>query len=198
MEDDRRERWNSRYRNGNNHHKVPSPIFLKETAPLQPGKALDLAAGTGHNAMALASRGWEVTAVDFSDVAIEAGKAMAAEAGLSIHGVIADVRSYDPEPQSFDLVTICYFHPGTELLALVLQKAQKALKHEGTLLVIGHDAKNTLGGPQNQELLYTPQKLTALLAGMEIIKAESQRHPSGYDTDGAPVQVDCVVTAKKR
>jgi 2-polyprenyl-3-methyl-5-hydroxy-6-metoxy-1,4-benzoquinol methylase len=66
--DAERERWNRRYATGDRVHALamPSEFLVAEVADLAPGAALDLACGTGRNAVWLAQRGWRVTAVDFS------------------------------------------------------------------------------------------------------------------------------------
>ena len=56
----------------------PNQFVAAECADLAPGRAVDLAAGEGRNAIWLAGRGWAVTAVDFSSVALERGRRLAA------------------------------------------------------------------------------------------------------------------------
>ncbi len=65
-----RQKWNKKYR-GNSEPRTPSDIVIKYHSLAPPGIALDLAAGTGRNALYLAERGFEVDAVDISDVAID-------------------------------------------------------------------------------------------------------------------------------
>src|ERR1700712_1041252 len=57
---------------------TPNQFVAAELAALPPGRALDLACGEGRNALWLADRGWQVTAVDFSRVALDKGRALAA------------------------------------------------------------------------------------------------------------------------
>lgn len=71
-----------------------------ELADLAPGRAIDVAAGEGRNSIWLAGRGWDVTAVDFSEVGLDKGRALAArheqDGDLHIEWVRADVLEYDP------------------------------------------------------------------------------------------------------
>lgn len=60
---------------------------------LPPARALDMGCGTGGNAMWLAARGWQVTAVDFSEVAIKKAKQYAAERGIEVSFVAADAAN---------------------------------------------------------------------------------------------------------
>ncbi|PLW74405.1 class I SAM-dependent methyltransferase, partial [Streptomyces sp. DJ] len=56
----------------------PNRWLVREVEDLAPGRALDLAAGEGRNALWLADRGWRVTAVDFSRTALDRGRRLAA------------------------------------------------------------------------------------------------------------------------
>ncbi len=69
-----------------------------------PGFALDLGSGPGIHAIALARRGWKVTAVDISPGAIRMASRFAQEAGVKIDFRNADVLSFHPDTSSFDLV----------------------------------------------------------------------------------------------
>src|SRR5690348_14293140 len=84
----------------------PNRFVVQEVAGLPPGRALDLAAGEGRNAVWLAERGWAVTAVDFSAVGLDKARRLAAERGVEAGWVVADVLEYVPEPGAYDLVLI--------------------------------------------------------------------------------------------
>ncbi len=144
----------------------------QETADLAPGRALDLACGEGRNALWLAERGWRVTGVDFSPVAI--CKAVQTEAASGprpapVAWMCADATTFRADGQ-FDLVLIIYLHvPPLERRA-ALAGAVAALAPGGVLLVIGHDASNIehgTGGPQNPDVLYTAADLAFDLAALD-------------------------------
>ena len=90
----------------------PNQFVESELKGLRPGRALDLAAGEGRNAIWLAEQGWEVTAADFSLVGVDKGRAALAQRpggrDLHVEWVHADVVEYDPAPVPFDLVLIAY------------------------------------------------------------------------------------------
>jgi SAM-dependent methyltransferase len=88
----------------------PNQFFAAEVADLPTGRGLDLGTGEGRNAMWLANQGWEVTAVDFSAVAIDKARAIAESRGLSVTWVVADMSDYIPDAGSFDLVALVYLH----------------------------------------------------------------------------------------
>ena len=84
------EAWDERYADSELVWSVePNQFVAAECADLPPGRALDLAAGEGRNSIWLARRGWDVTAVDFSQAGLDKGRRLAGE--LEIEWVCADV-----------------------------------------------------------------------------------------------------------
>ena len=69
----------------------PNRFLVAETAGLTPGRALDLACGEGRNAVWLARRGWQVTGVDYSEVAIEKARRLASARKANVDWVVADL-----------------------------------------------------------------------------------------------------------
>ncbi|MDQ3421899.1 MAG: methyltransferase domain-containing protein, partial [Actinomycetota bacterium] len=90
----------------------PNATVEEIVGQLPPGRALDLGAGEGRHAVWLAQRGWRVTAVDFSEVGIERGRAHAR--GAAVDWVVHDVRRWrPPTASSYDLVLLAYLHLDT-------------------------------------------------------------------------------------
>jgi tellurite methyltransferase len=87
---------------------TPSPLLVEVAELLPPGRALDLACGTGRHALYLARLGWRVTAVDASSVAI--AKLRQRAGALAIDARVADLeaRQFPIESNAYDL--ICDFH----------------------------------------------------------------------------------------
>jgi len=174
-------------------------FVVAELADLSPGRALDLACGEGRNAIWLAARGWRVTAVDFSAVAVGRGRELAASAGVTVDWVVADVVTHRPEPEAFDLVLIAYLQLPAAELALVLSHAVCALAVGGELLVVGHDRTNLtdgVGGPQVPEILHTPEEVVAGLGGLVVRRAERVRRPVQLET-GTTDAIDTLVRAQR-
>ena len=73
--------WDERYRQGETADASPHPLVVDLVSKLKPGRALDVACGLGRHALWLAGRGWKVTAVDSSRVAIEVQRRRSAEQG---------------------------------------------------------------------------------------------------------------------
>lgn len=69
----------------------PNRFLVAEVGALSPGRALDLACGSGRNAVWLAQQGWSVVAADFADVALERAGGLAAERGVDVEWVEADL-----------------------------------------------------------------------------------------------------------
>jgi SAM-dependent methyltransferase len=170
-----REDWDKRYASVENLWAVkPNRFLVAEVGDLDPGRALDLACGEGQNAIWLATLGWEVTGVDYSEVAISKARARAARDGVRVDFLCADLLSYEPELAAFELVLLLYFHIPAEERRQVLAKAAAALAPGGTFLAIGHDRTNLtngVGGPSDPDLLCTPDELASELPGLEIEKA---------------------------
>ncbi|MDR3084227.1 MAG: class I SAM-dependent methyltransferase [Streptomyces sp.] len=188
----------------------PNRWVVRETADLQPGRALDLAAGEGRNALWLASRGWRVTAVDFSGAALDRGRQLAAaqpaEVADRLTWVRADVRTHQPDPGAFDLVVVAYLHLPADQRRTALRHAAQALAPSGTLLVVGHDTTNLtagVGGPQDPRVLFTPDDVLADLgpgqgAGLEPVRAERVRRPVAQGPDkGTADAIDALVRLRR-
>ncbi|MER5336635.1 class I SAM-dependent methyltransferase [Micromonospora sp. NPDC002717] len=177
----------------------PNRFVVEETADLPPGRALDLAAGEGRNAVWLAERGWRVTAVDFSAVAVRRGQDLARERGVDIDWQVADVTTYRPEAGAYDLVLIAYLHLPRPDLATVLRHAATSVRPGGSFVLVAHDLANLTadtGGPQDPAVLPTPEMVVAELPGMQISRAETARRPVrvGDETVDA---LDTVVAATR-
>ena len=175
----------------------PNQFVVAELQDLAPGRALDVAAGEGRNAVWLASQGWQVTAVDFSAAGLDKGRRLAQARSVAVDWVHADVRDYQPEAASFQLVLIAYLHLRESELDAVLRRAATALTPGGVLLVVGHDVTNLsegTGGPPDPTVLYTPESITRSLAGLTVVRAERVRR-SVATADGHREAIDTLVRA---
>lgn len=103
--------WDERYRSGTHDHKDPSPLLVTAIKNLTPGRALDLACGTGRHALFLAQHGWQVTAVDSSGAGIEIMQERAREMSVTIDALVADLAAgeFRIKPEAFDLICVFYY-----------------------------------------------------------------------------------------
>lgn len=104
-------KWAKRQREGELANDRPHPLVTHFDAQLKPGRALDVACGTGRNALYLAELGWQVTAVDSSKVAIEILTERARELGVQVDARVADLETgeFTIEPDSYDLIVNCCY-----------------------------------------------------------------------------------------
>jgi ubiquinone/menaquinone biosynthesis C-methylase UbiE len=195
------QQWAERYSGAEFEWKTePNQFVAAELADLPPGRALDLAAGEGRNSVWLAERGWQLTAVDFSQVGLAKGRKLSAMRGVRdglIDWVVADLRDYQPPARAFDLVLIAYVQVGADLRRTVLARAAAALAPGGTLFIVGHDLSNLTegtGGPQDPAVLYTAEALRAELPGLTVRRAERVSRVVRKD-DGEAIAVDTLVRA---
>jgi len=177
----------------------PNRFLAEETEDLPPGRALDLGAGEGRNAIWLASRGWQVTAVDYAEIGLEKGRRIATERGVEVDWICSDLVHWMPKPESSDLVLVIYMHLPANEMRTVVSRAQNAVAPGGVFLLIGHDRSNLdqgHGGPQDPAVLYTADDVVSLLPDLAIENAETRRREVA--TDGGVVHaIDCLVRAHR-
>ena len=177
----------------------PNAVVVEQVTALPRGRALDLACGEGRNAHWLATRGWEVTGLDYSAVALDKARRVAAEAPRSVRERldyrVADVTESDLGGE-YDLVLMIYLHLAPEDRLRVVNRAISALKPDGILMILGHDAVNLsqgVGGPQDIEILYTPDDLVTMLDGRLNVDVAERRF---RETD-AGTAIDALVVAHR-
>ena len=119
----------------------PNAHLLAEAADLRPGLALDAGAGHGAESLWLATRGWRVTAVDFSTAALEHARSTADGLGAEVAGRIAwveaDLATWAPPTGRYDLVACLYVHVAGSVPEMVRRLAA-GIAPGGTLLLVGH------------------------------------------------------------
>ena len=171
---DMRSLWDARYEAKGALWGAEPNQFLAEIAEvLEPGTALDLGCGQGRNSLWLASRGFEVTGLDLSSVAIEQAKAVAAELDLDASFESVDLTTWDPAGRVWDLVVLTYLHLSHERRPVVHAAARRAVAPGGRLVVIAHhldNFENGVGGPPVPELLFTEQQLAGDFSNLKILR----------------------------
>ena len=153
--------------------------------------------GPGRNSLWLAAKGWTMTLLDASRVALTQAEAHAKEAGVRIETVHGDVLGWQPTSASYDLVPVANLHPGTEALSKVLAAAADALIVGGHLFVVGHDVTN-LGrhGPPDPDRLLSLGRLSEALPATVSIEVLDLRHRDpDHGTAADPESPDVAVLA---
>lgn len=177
----------------------PNGSLVVEVSDLTPGRALDIGCGEGADAIWLAERGWNVTAVDISPTAVARAADAAANAQVDVTFLAADVLRDPPEAASFDLVSIQYpalLHTaGAEALRALFE----AVAPGGVMLIVGHD----LSGPHGESHRHrfaeyaSLDTLTALVPDDFDIEVNEVR-PRPNPPQGTHHSDDVVLRARRR
>ena len=173
-----RRKWDARYRNGAYEARPHPSAFLEECAALLPwrGRALDLACGTGRNALFLAERGLVVDAVDISAVALARGRERAGD--LPIHWLEADLDDGFDSTETYDVIVNIRFVNLRLLHSLVTK-----LRPGGVLLVEQHlQSSQAVAGPRNPAFRVAAGTLRTLAKSLVVERMEEGLFE---DPDGA-------------
>src|SRR5450631_1775086 len=192
--------WDDRYRSaGQLWSGQPNPQFAAQAADLIPGEALEAGCGEGADAIWLARRGWTVTAVDVSAVALErgAGAARAADeaAGDDVARRITwqreDLLTWVPEPERFDLVSAQFMHFPPAELAAFHQGLAAAVRPGGTMLLIAHHPEDLHAMRKGRpDLFWHAEDIAASLdPGRWEVRVAEGAGRSAEDFDGQQVMV---------
>lgn len=132
--------WDHRYAGDPMWSGNPNGSLVAEAAQLPPGRALDVGAGEGGDAIWLAERGWTVTASDISSRALDRVRAEAMRRGLPVTCRQADANAWEPFARgAFDLVTASYASIPRTPDRRGVHNILDAVAPGGTLIVISHD-----------------------------------------------------------
>ncbi|RYP88259.1 class I SAM-dependent methyltransferase [Nocardioides guangzhouensis] len=196
--------WNQRYADKELvWSATPNQFVAAELADLAPGRALDLAAGEGRNALWLASLGWDVTAVDFAQAGLDKGRAV--ESSLAsdhrVTWVCADVLTWEPDGP-YDLVVLAYLQLPADERRTAVRRAVGALRRGGTFFLVAHDTSNLTegtGGPQDASVLMTAEDVLGDLADHDVEVVTAGRFGRAVAGAGETLTAwDAVVRAVRR
>ena len=186
------DKWNAVYLAGKHDRNQPARV-LKDYAHLLPevGKALDLACGTGANAIFLAQHGLQTSAWDISEQAIKRLNETANLLHLNIYTDVRDVIAKPPEADMFDVIVVSYFLD-RGLMPLLI----KALRNGGLLFYQTFiKEKVDDSGPHNPDYRLDANELLRLFAGSHIIY---YREEGSVGRTGMGLRNEAVLVAQKR
>jgi len=151
--------WDERYRAEGVKHSTPTPLLVETASKLKPGRALDLACGTGRNAIWLAEHGWKVTAVDGSAPAIE----ILQQQCPPVDARVADLEHHEfPMAEgSWDLIVVAYY-----LQRDLFETVKRGVKPGGVALVIVHMVEP---GHEQSRFSVQPGELARYFEGWQIL-----------------------------
>jgi SAM-dependent methyltransferase len=165
-------RWNDRYAaDGYFYGREPNDFLVSVADRIPPGSVLCIAEGEGRNAVYLARRGWSVTAVDGSEVGLAKAEALAAESGVEIRTVVADLADFEIEPGAWSGIVSVWAHLPPEIRAPLHASSVAGLAPGGVFILEAYRPEQLelrTGGPPVEELMMTRAALERELAGLEL------------------------------
>jgi SAM-dependent methyltransferase len=195
------EKWDQRYATADqiwSGH--PNGTLVREVSGLAPGRVLDVGCGEGADALWLAERGWEVTALDVSRVALDRATAEADRRAVMVNWLHAGLVEAALPSASFELVSAQY----PALLRTEDNVSERALFDAvapgGTLLFVHHPAINPEHAHEHgfhPDDFVSPAGIRALLDGRWKIEVDEVR-PRHVETGaGAGHTEDVIVRARR-
>jgi 2-polyprenyl-3-methyl-5-hydroxy-6-metoxy-1,4-benzoquinol methylase len=184
--------WDELYRShGSVWSGEPNESLVKQASSLPAGTALDVGCGEGADAIWLARRGWRVTAIDISSVALERAKKSAIQSGEEVAGRIewvrTDLTESVPANASYDLVCVFFMHLPRAERDVLFRSLAELVAPGGSLLIAGHhpsDLDVPVNRPKAPDLFYTAGEAAALLKPGRwriIVEAADPRPAKGRD-----------------
>jgi len=196
------ERWSQALREHGDlvSQRPPNGHLTAEIGDLRPGRALDAGCGHGSDTLWLAARRWRVTAVDFAAPALAHARSTAEAMGRDVAGRIdwveADLATWAPQPDGYDLVVCLYVHvPGS--VEEMVQRMARGVAGGGTLFLVGHRPIDPATGAETAaagQVQVSVEEATAALDPdrWELLVAEERQRPM------AGTGVDAVIRARRR
>jgi 2-polyprenyl-3-methyl-5-hydroxy-6-metoxy-1,4-benzoquinol methylase len=196
------ERWSQALRDHGDRvaQRSPNAHLIAEVGDLRPGRALDAGCGHGSDTLWLATRGWQVTAVDFAATALayarSTAEAMGPDIAERIDWVEADLGSWTPQRDEYDLVVCLYVHVAGSVEEMV-QRMAAGVAGGGTLLLVGHRPIDPATGAATAAAAQVQVSVEAALAALDpdrwqlVVAEERVRQTAGTG-------VDAVIRARRR
>jgi SAM-dependent methyltransferase len=185
--------WDGRFAT-NQWSTTPDGPLVEHLNGVDPGSAIDLGCGPGRNAVWLARHGWKVTAVDISSVGLNQAQLRSHEFAVELQVLQADLSTYIPSPQSFDLVVLANMHFSPEERPTLFARFGEAVKPGGHFYISGHHIDSFgVAGPPDIDRLFSEDLLTSLLSNFDVTVERHERLAG----DGATVIVDAVAWATR-
>ncbi|MBX3407200.1 MAG: class I SAM-dependent methyltransferase [Phycisphaeraceae bacterium] len=194
--------WNERYAAAGLAYGDAPNEFLAHVAERLPrtGRAIDIGAGQGRNALFLASLGLDVLAVDQSEVGMRRAGGLAKERGLKLGTVAADLRDFDAEAGAFAVVSSIFVHLPAELRALVHARVARWLAPGGVFVLEAYapaQIERATGGPKDPTIIASLAQILSELSGLTIEhQAEAVRNVNEGSYHSGEASVVQVVARK--
>jgi tellurite methyltransferase len=161
-------RWDKRFKGkGFALGKEPNPFLKKHLRYLPKGKAFDIAAGEGRNAVFLAQHGFDVDAIDISEKGLKKARQLARKMGVKIQTILSDLDDHPIKREEYDLIADFYF-----LKRGLVPRIKKGLRRGGRIIfetyTLEHRALGT-EGPRQAKYFLRPNELLRLFSDFRIL-----------------------------
>jgi SAM-dependent methyltransferase len=173
---DERARWDRRYATGEYTSRThPTPFLLEWLDRTPAGRALDVATGTGRNALALAEAGYEVDAVDISAIAIDRARAEAERRGLEVNWVVADLDTEALPADGYDLIAVLRYRDPD-----LWPRLRSALAPDGWILIEHHlqTYRQDVVGPSDDAFRLAPGELLEAFGDLRVVHYSERVEPT--------------------
>jgi SAM-dependent methyltransferase len=182
--------WNQRYgQPGFAYGSEPNHFLASAVEKISKGRVQSLGEGEGRNAVFLASLGFDVTAVDSSEVGLAKARQFAADRGVALTTITADLADFQIEAENWDGIISIFCHLPTAVRVPLYRRVVSGLKPGGVFVLEAYTPKQLLcgtGGPTDLDRLMTLAKLQQELSGLQLFHAiemergvEEGKHHSG-------------------
>jgi hypothetical protein len=160
------DKWNERFSSEEYVYGKEPNIFLKEFYELNPSlfknPVLMLGDGEGRNGVYLATRGLDVTSLDYAEMGLRKAKKLAEEKNVDLKTILSDVNEFDFGKEKWGTIVLIFLHLTKDERKNLYSKIKDALLPDGLYFmeVFSVDQLNyNSGGPSLPELLYTKEEL---------------------------------------
>ncbi len=174
---------------------VSDPVVDGASGRSGPPTALCLADGEGRNGVYLAQLGYAVTSVDLTQAGMDKAARLAADRGVSLTTVVADLAEFDLGEGQWDLIVSIFAHTPPPIRARVHAALERALRPGGRFVLEAYTPDQIgrgTGGPPVPEFTMTIDRLRTEVVGLDIeFELEIVRsviEGPGHTGDGAVVQ----------
>ena len=170
-------RWNQRYTE-RPWPTDPSPWLVENASLLATnGRALDVAGGTGRNAIWLAAQGWEVTIVDVSAVALDLARTRARSSDVTLHTLETDITDGHLPTGGWDAIMVFHY------LDRDLFPSFPALLNPGGIVIGSLATVRNLERNERPPLphLLEEGELATLVEGLEMVSYDESWDDGNHD-----------------
>lgn len=204
-ESEMKNKWDERYSQSDYYYgTLPNSFLHEHISVFKPGaRLLCLAEGEGRNAAFLAEQGFQVTAVDASQIGLHKLEKLAAKAGVHVETICSDLKDFDMGTNEWDGIISIWCHLPSQLRKQVHASAKAGLREGGIFMLESYtpeQLKFRTGGPSDVDFLTTLAQLEPDFKDFEIeFRSEATRNISeGIGHQGVSAVVQFIARKKSK